>query len=204
MSIRSILADDKSLVTYRPKLRKIIPCVNGVILFQQILYWGERAGGKFYKFSSPCSHDLYKPGDSWEEETGLSPKELRTALDSFAFKCGKKNREEFGDKYDQKKRESLVLYYTDSNRMTWYIVNNDLVEEVLRGLYLINSHGAVTKENSGSAVTLKDQETTREYIQEAAPEGAGSGFASSGAGMLGTAHSTAMPSCWCVLSSSTQ
>lgn len=167
MSIRSILAEDPKLVTYRPSLRKLIPSVNGVILFQQILHWSYTVKGKFYKFAEPCNHALYKEGDSWQEEIGFSAKELRTALDSFAFKCGKKNRDELGDKYEEAKNNALVLYYTDASRVTWYVINEQVVENSLRGLYLINSHRAVTtnsqeeviNESARPAVTITETTT---------------------------------------------
>ena len=161
MSIRSILAEDSKLVTYRPSLRKLIPSVTGVILFQQILYWYEKQGQKFYKFTSPCGHELYKEGDSWEEEIAFSAKEIRTALDSFAFKCGKKNKELLGDAYKEAKANALVLYYTDANRVTWYSMNCEVVEKALRGIYLINSHRSNIKESDQSAITL-NTETTAE------------------------------------------
>ena len=123
MSLRTILAEDKTLITFRPSLRRVLGSVKSVILFQQILYWYTHTGGKFYKFTSPCTHKLYKEGDSFSEETSLSAKEIRGALESFAFKCGKKNKDLYGDSYEETRDAAMVLYYTDSNRVTWYKLN---------------------------------------------------------------------------------
>lgn len=135
MSYRKLLAEDNKLITYRPSLRPIGGSVAGTILLQQIIYWDEQSEGKFYKFTSKCSHEKYKKGDSWEEELGMSPKEIATALAHFAFKCGKKNKQAHGDDYESARESALVTYYTDSDRVTWYSLNSDLLNKLLLGIY---------------------------------------------------------------------
>lgn len=144
MSYRQLIAQDKTLVTYRPALRNIGGSIAGTILIQQIIYWDDKNNGSFYKFSSKCSHKLYVSGDSWEEELGMSAKEIRTALSHFAFKCGKKNREKYGEKYDEERNSALVQYYTDSNRVTHYALNRDVLSKLLLGVYKVTSDTAVT------------------------------------------------------------
>jgi hypothetical protein len=133
--IRTLLTEDKSIVLYRPRLRSIGGSVAGTVLLQQIIYWDSKANGKFYKFAAPCDNSMYKPGDSWEEELGITPKELRTALSNFAFKLGKKNKALYGDQYEDKKNKALVLYYTDSQRITYYLLNRQLLDKCLMGVY---------------------------------------------------------------------
>lgn len=154
--IRQLLAGDKSLVTYRPSLREIGGSIAGTVLLQQIIYWDEKSDGKFYKFAKPCKHKLYKVGDSWEEELGMSAKELRTALGQFAFKCGAKNKELHGEDYKEARKGALLQYYTDSNRVTWYLLNRNVLSKLLLGIYKESAEVELT------LITETTQETTTE------------------------------------------
>jgi len=142
-SIRKLIADDKRLIVYRPSLREIGGSVTGTILLQQIIYWDHKNNGKFFKFSSACDHEQCKPGDSWQEELGMSPKELKTALSKFAFKCGKASKSRCGESYKADRDAALVRYYTDSDRITWYELNRELLSKLLLVIYKENDEGAV-------------------------------------------------------------
>lgn len=154
--MRKLIADDKNLVVYRPALREIGGSIAGTVLLQQIIYWDEKSGGKFYKFAEPCKNERYKEGDSWEEELGMSAKELRTALSHFAFKCGKKNKDKYGDGYKQAREGALVQYYTDSNRVTWYLLNRQLLSKLLMGIYKESDQREVTLNTETTSETTTD------------------------------------------------
>jgi|TARA_Y100000310_G_scaffold308882_1_gene352455 hypothetical protein len=158
--IRQIIAQDKNLVTYRPSLRSIGGSIAGTVLLQQIIYWDDKKGGKFYKFSEPpkkpSETPMYSDGDSWKEELGMSAKELRTALNQFAFKCGSKNKTKHGDEYDQKRKEAVVQYYTDSQRVTWYMLNRDVLSKLLLGIYKESDEGAVTNTETTAETNTKN------------------------------------------------
>lgn len=57
-------------IAYHPKLAKLLGSVNAAILFGQLVYWSDKT-----------NHELgiYKTAEQIEEETGLSPKEQKTA-----------------------------------------------------------------------------------------------------------------------------
>ena len=76
-----ILADDKNLVTFRPRLKVAFGSITTAILFQQIVYWWVKSGhNPFYKFIEPCGHDAYNDGDSWSEELMFTKREFRSAF----------------------------------------------------------------------------------------------------------------------------
>ena len=53
--IIALLADDKEVIAYRPRLQKITLTITATILLQQILHRAKNNRWKpFYKFSSPC------------------------------------------------------------------------------------------------------------------------------------------------------
>lgn len=140
--IFDLLAGDKELVTYRKSLRPIAKSVTATILLHQIIWhWRTRKGGTFYKFRSPCQHELYREGDSWTEELGFSAQEFDGALARIGTKITKgvkKNEILAGPETEtnEEKVQRLVLYWTDADRVTWYHVNGDLLGKVLKAIYL--------------------------------------------------------------------
>lgn len=156
MSILSLLAEDCKVIIYRPFLRKIAGSVNGAILLSQIIYWDNKMDGKFYKFTAPCGHDRYRSGESWEEELGMSRREISKALEKFTMKLGSKAKAAFGDDYKAAQDRSLVLSFTDSSRMTWYKLNRDLL------IYLVNDTWSLSIVNDTSSLTNTRSENTPE------------------------------------------
>lgn len=136
-----ILEDDGDLIIYRKSLREIAGSVTGTVLLQQIIF---RSKGRenFYKFKSPCSHELYKEGDSWTEELGFSPKEFDNALKKIGTKITRGT-----SKFDALKKDDptgIVIYWTDANRVTWYQLNRSLLGKLLRGIYLEDNKEGLT------------------------------------------------------------
>lgn len=129
--LTKMLADGRRGIYYLPKLNEITGSVAATILLQQIAYWYDKQGDRpFYKFLRPCkSHKQYREGDSWQEELGFSRRELDAALAQIATKAtGKVSRE-------QARKDSLVVWWTDKNRLTWFEPNAELLEKKLGELY---------------------------------------------------------------------
>ena len=106
--------DDRSRILYRPSYNLITGSVEGSIFLQQVWYlWNINGRKPFYKYLSPCKAKAYREGDSWEENLGFVPKGAR---DAIATKITK------GVDKSEAYKTSIVIYWTDSNRMTWYQV----------------------------------------------------------------------------------
>ena len=117
MELLKMIATEKNVLLYRPDLNFITGSVTATILFQQLIYWDDKNDHKaFYKFISPCNHRLYRDDDSWIEELSMSKKEFQTAY---------------------KKLENLGLVEKKINidRVTFYRLNAEKVEEELRKLF---------------------------------------------------------------------
>lgn len=158
MSLSRFLADDKALVTYRPKLNAATGGVMATILLQQIMYWYEKAERKpFYKFKEPCKHKAYQSGDSWTEELGFTRREFDTALRRIGQKISK------GTKKD---KNVLVWYWIDMDRMTMYEVNTARLDAILSEIY-VKAESAVTKStnpplrNGANALYVKAESADR-------------------------------------------
>src|SRR5512139_3732000 len=119
--ISRLMAEDKEMIAYRPKLNRITGSVLASVLLQQANHRFVNNGEQpFYKFRAPCQHALYRPGDSWIEELGFSGDEFDAALKRIGTKIvAGTSKAEALQKTD---RTGLVLYWTDSNRVTWYSV----------------------------------------------------------------------------------
>ncbi len=118
--------DQSRSIPYRPQYNLITNKVTASILLQQISYWWHISNRKpFYKFRAPCEHEQYREGDSWTEELGISGGQFDTALKAI----GKKVTQ--GTKKTALLKENLVVYWTDSGRVTWYQLNETLFYALL-------------------------------------------------------------------------
>lgn len=130
LDILDIFAEDRSVITYRPRWNQLTGSLTATILLQQMLYWWYKSGRKpFYKFFAPCKHRAYREGDSWQEELGFTKHELETAIKKIAKKVTT------GVSKTEALKNHLVIYWTDRNRMTWYQVNEEFLRQKLVALY---------------------------------------------------------------------
>lgn len=156
----TIISEDQGLINYRPRMNKMTGSVIATILLNQMMYWAKRQGNGFYKFVSPCSHELYIEGDSWTEELKLTKHEFYGAIKKIGFKRGKSSNE------IESEKDAYIIYYTTKDRLTYWIVNWDKIEADLSNLYnrnyLVNPKSGITKVNPKSGITNYISETTSE------------------------------------------
>lgn len=164
----SLLAEDRDMVAYRPKLNRLTGrCVLATIMFQQILYWWTKSGHKpFYKFLAPCSHADYREGDSWEEELGFSRSEVHTALSKIAVKVTK------GVSKTKVLEENMVAYWTDRTRKTWFEVSPQVVNQRLHEHYICNAGFLHYIVNPDFNITYNSTETSDRSRVLTVPDGA--------------------------------
>jgi len=144
-------------IPYRPRYTELTGRVTASILLQQMIYYWYNCSGEkpFYKFRAPCEHDRYVEDDSWTECLGFSPAEFDTALKTIGTKITK--GDSITETLEKKDITSLVIYWTDSNRMTWYKLNTPLLDELLNGLYQANSRKCNYHEDEDSATSIELQ-----------------------------------------------
>lgn len=160
--ILDLLAEDNELIPYRKSLRRIAGSVTATILLQQMIFYDRKMGGAFYKFKSPCEHELYKQGDSWTEKLGFSKKEFDTALKRIGTKITRgASKKEARNKTDS---TGLVIYWTDANRVTWYHLNRDLLGKLLKGIYLVEEQRELTHEIPNGDLHDSENKNTTEIL----------------------------------------
>jgi hypothetical protein len=135
------------IIAVTPDLITLAGDGNAAIFLAQVLFWWKVKGrNKFYKFNSPCDHTLYRSGDSWLEEVCLKRTMFATARRRVAVKVRISCPDEIQSAFNE---GALVVYGTDENHLTWYIVNEQALQSRSPSLY-IRLFGAETSANTPS------------------------------------------------------
>jgi hypothetical protein len=146
----AFLAEDSELIPYRKSLRQIAGSVTSTILLQQIIFRSKQKNWEpFYKFKEPCTHSLYKSGDSWTEELGFSRREFDTALKNIGTKIKTGMSKERFLETEHSDASGLVAYWTDNRRITWYQLN------IRTTCTLLGKGAFVLYQKADSAFTMK-------------------------------------------------
>lgn len=181
-------ASTQSCIPYKKDFRKITDSVTGAILLQQMMFRAQHMNWQpFYKFKEPCAHEQYHDGDSWTEELGFSRREFDSALERIATKTTRANKDSLLASLPDNQSTSLVVYWTDMNRLTWYQINvralNVLFEQTFGTPQKQEESATCPQETSDSAapcngeftlhgkldpatrlLTEKTTENTRDYL----------------------------------------
>lgn len=104
---------------------------------QQLDYWFEKKPNGFYKFLEPPekNHDMYRPGDSWCEELGISKGEFRTAFDRIGGRYRSKSEYDEAIKTDRFKGKYYCSYLDRRTNLTWYFRNHELLDAKLLDMF---------------------------------------------------------------------
>jgi len=131
--------DQEHKVIYDKRLALITGSANAAILLKQIIYWYTiKKGEVFYKFIEPCDHKACHDWDSRCEELGLSRDEFDNAIKLIWFKRGI-------NKNFLNEEQAVVVYYTDSNRLTHYEFKPKVFNNLIKAYYLVNGKSPITK-----------------------------------------------------------
>ena len=137
MDAIKIMADEKAVISYRPKFNKHTGSVLATILLQQAAYWWCKMGEQpYYKFKEPCNAPQYRDGESWCEELGFSRREFDTACTML---------EERG----------FIHKKTDMSRLTWYTVSQEKISEMMDLVYGSRKGGNALYVKAENAVTYR-------------------------------------------------
>lgn len=132
--LRRALARDKTVISYRPELNRVIGKVTSTVLFQQILYFSDLADDQpFYMFREPCAHERYQTGKSWTEVLGITAYEFDGAISAIGTKVTRGQSKQSA--FDANDLAHLVIYWTDASRVTWYQLNARIAEALLDFAY---------------------------------------------------------------------
>lgn len=106
---------------------------NTAIAFSRLLYWFGKKPDGFYKFKQACrKHPLYKKGDSWGEELGMSRKVLDPIFSRLVNHHSTKR--DFLKQADKFKGKMFASYTNHKTNQTYYFIDCEAVQSFLSSL----------------------------------------------------------------------
>lgn len=115
------------------KIRDYYGSNNTAIAFSRLLYWFRYKPDGFYKFKQACNkHPLYKKGDSWGEELGMSRKILDPIFNRLITHY--KTKSSFSKETDRFKGKMFASYTNHKTSQTYYFMDSEAVNKFLEGL----------------------------------------------------------------------
>lgn len=117
-------------ICYYPELVQRTGSINAALMMAQLEFWFKVTEGRpFYKFLEPCGHELYKEGDSWSEELGMTGSEVRTAFKRIGTIY--KSKRAFKESQDVFKGKPYASYYDRIRKTTYYLRNVEKVKQMM-------------------------------------------------------------------------
>lgn len=127
-------------ICYYPELVKRVGSINAALMMAQLEFWFKVTEGRpFYKFLEPCGHELYKEGDSWAEELGMTSSEIRSAFKRIGTIY--KSKRAFMESEDVFKGKPYASYYDRIRKTTYYLRNVEKVKQMMPGDPSVGSCG---------------------------------------------------------------
>lgn len=117
-------------ICYYPELVQKAGSINAALMMAQLEFWFKVTEGKpFYKFLEPCGHELYKDGDSWAEELGMTSSEIRSAFKHIGTIY--KSKRAFMESQDVFKGKPYASYYDRIRKTTYYLRNTEKAQQMM-------------------------------------------------------------------------
>ena len=117
-------------ICYYPELVQKAGSINAALMMAQLEFWFKVTEGKpFYKFLEPCGHELYKEGDSWSEELGMTSSEIRSAFKRIGTIY--KSKRAFMESQDVFKGKPYASYYDRIRKTTYYLRNTEKAQQMM-------------------------------------------------------------------------
>lgn len=152
---------NKTLLLHEAVQNTIDAPVVAKLMFEQLEYWfsKNKSAGTFYKFTSPCSHVLYRTGDSWEEELGASKYRVASGFakigikykSSVAYDLAERKGSVFTDP-KTKKELYFCAIYDRSTGLTFYKRNGSLIEKLYQNYTVKEKLPVVSKQKKKEIV----------------------------------------------------
>jgi hypothetical protein len=125
-------------IKYYPKLGYYYGSGDVPKLIARLEYWFQKSKSRngFYKFLEPCSQRLYKKGDSWTEELGISRKLFNKAFDLIGVRYKSKSQYEDACKQgDAFKGKLYASYLNHKTHKMHYIRNHAFADDFLKSIF---------------------------------------------------------------------
>lgn len=112
------------------ELNKLTGSQGATAVLSALEYRFQKQPDGFFKFIEPCSHRLYKEGDSLSEELGVARKSIARAFKKIGIKYN--SRTDFENASDKFQGKLYASYYERHTNLTFFVRNHDLADELLK------------------------------------------------------------------------
>ena len=120
-------------VKYCPTMIQYFGKYQTAIVFERLEYWSSRQKEGFWKFYEPCSHPLWREGDSWQEELGFSRRLFHQLFTLIGTRY--KSKSAFLKAADPFQGKCYASYYDRKTNRTYFLRNHAFVENLLKSLW---------------------------------------------------------------------
>jgi hypothetical protein len=153
-------------IKFHPSACQEIGNKVSTLIVGKLEFWfsNSRYMSGFYKFIEPCLHPLYRKGDSWSEELGISRKVFNRAFDVIGVRY--KSKTDFLNAEDKFQGKLYASYHDRSTNQTYYVRNHDFASQFFERIFKKKtSSPSLTKREEKPAELPKDFSQT---IQQSA------------------------------------
>jgi len=153
-------------IKYMPSLNIKFHSKNAALIFQKLEYWSSKYPNKgFYKFLEPCEKNpLYRVGDSWSEELGISRVTFNKSFEKFGIRY--RSKSEFLRTEDKFQGNAYASYYDRKTNRMYFIRNNEAADKLLANISPQSKARSCTERNfrsfthAKSYLNLKQRKTS--------------------------------------------
>lgn len=121
-------------IKFYPALLSFTCSERATLIAGKLEYWFSKPQyeGGFYKFIEPCADPLYREGDSWSEELGVSRKLFAKAFDIIGVRYSSKSS--YLKAEDKFQGKLYASYHDRQTNRTYFVRNHEFTSQLLESL----------------------------------------------------------------------
>ncbi len=127
------------------------------LLRGQLDYWFSKKPKGFYKFLEPCNHPLYRAGDSWTEELGISRRVFNALFELIGIRYTSKTA--FKTSNDKFQGKLYASYYDRKTSKMFYVRNMEMFQQTNKTSFTISNTKKISQEKPIFREKLIDEST---------------------------------------------
>ncbi|MFZ2198335.1 MAG: hypothetical protein WAV13_11415 [Thermodesulfovibrionales bacterium] len=121
-------------IKFYPSLLSFTGCEKATLIAGKLEYWfsNPKYERGFYKFIEPCAHPLYREGDSWSEELGISRKLFAKAFNIIGVRYNSKSA--YLKAEDKFQGKLYASFHDRKTNRTYFVRNHEFTSQLLEKL----------------------------------------------------------------------
>lgn len=151
-------------IKFYPCIKSVIGCEKAALILERMEYWFKRYEFGFYKFVEPCSHPLYRIGDSWSEEFGVSRKVFNRAFDVIGIRY--KSKTDFLRAEDKFKGKLYASYHDRVTNKTYYVRNHAFATQFFEDLFKKKSSPRKAEKTNKIQENIPQNESQKSHLSD--------------------------------------